>query len=161
MTAQALAALAALVLSQQPATLPPDREAAAPSPTAAAAAPAAVPASSPAPLTVELTGFRSARGNVRLSLYRSKQGFPTDFSKAVRRFEAPVTGTARAGRLGHRRLPRRERQRRARHQLRRHAEEGLGVSNDAKGSFGPPKLEDARFELDGTPRRMKIGRVYL
>lgn len=160
MTSHALAAVAALVLSQQPATPPP---------TDAPAPPATTAPAAPAPVTVELVGFQSPRGTVRLALYRSEDGFPTDFTKAVRKFSAPVTGDRVVMTLdglepGTWAIA-------AYHDENDNNEldtnfigipkEGLGVSNDPKGSFGPPDFEDARFELDGKPRRMRITMQYL
>jgi uncharacterized protein (DUF2141 family) len=37
---------------------------------------------------------------------------------------------------------------------------GVGASNDAKGFFGPPKLEDARFQYKGGPLRIAIKMSY-
>ena len=147
MTSTALTALAALLLTQPPAALP----------------------AASAPLTVEVVGFESPRGKVHLALFRSKDGFPTDFSKAFRMHEAPVTGEQVVVTLEglepgiwaiavyH--------DENANNALDTNflgiPKEGLGVSNDAKGRFGPPKLEGARFELDGTPRRLRITLRYL
>jgi uncharacterized protein (DUF2141 family) len=170
MTATGFAILVALAMSQPPAEA---AEPGTPVPPAqsqpSAAAPAVEPPAGPAPVTVELVGFRSARGKVRLALYRSKDGFPTDLSKATRVDEAAVTGkrvvvTLEGLEPGIWAIA-------AYHDENGNGEldtnvvgiptEGLGVSNDAKGSFGPPKFEGARFELDGTPRRLRITIRYL
>ncbi|OGU57543.1 MAG: hypothetical protein A2X64_04770 [Ignavibacteria bacterium GWF2_33_9] len=34
--------------------------------------------------------------------------------------------------------------------------EGLGASNDAKGNFGPPKFEKAKFSLNSSEKQIKI-----
>ena len=39
--------------------------------------------------------------------------------------------------------------------------EGVGASNDAKGSFGPPKFADARFSYKGGPQEPMIHLRYL
>jgi uncharacterized protein (DUF2141 family) len=38
--------------------------------------------------------------------------------------------------------------------------EGVGASNDARGHFGPPKYEDAKFKLAGN-LTIKIIMTYL
>ncbi len=37
--------------------------------------------------------------------------------------------------------------------------EGLGVSNDAKGNFGPPKFDAAKFQMDEKDKTIKINIV--
>lgn len=118
---------------------------------------------------MEVVGFRSARGKVCLALYRSKDGFPTDASKAVRVAQAAVTGervvvTLEGLEPGTWVIA-------AYHDENGNGEldtnfvgfpkDGLGVSNDARGRFGPPKFESARFEIDGAPRRLRITMRYL
>ena len=39
--------------------------------------------------------------------------------------------------------------------------EGVGASNDAKGSFGPPKFNDAKFNFPGGRLDLKITIAYL
>ena len=39
--------------------------------------------------------------------------------------------------------------------------EGIGVSRNAKGHFGPPKYEDAKFELNKAGESMVISLKYL
>jgi uncharacterized protein (DUF2141 family) len=39
--------------------------------------------------------------------------------------------------------------------------EGVGASNDAKGSFGPPKFADARFSYNGGSQELTIHLHYL
>jgi uncharacterized protein (DUF2141 family) len=39
--------------------------------------------------------------------------------------------------------------------------EGVGVSNNAKGHFGPPKYDDAKFEFNGTDKTITISISYL
>ena len=38
--------------------------------------------------------------------------------------------------------------------------EGVGVSNNAKGSFGPPKFDDAKFQFDGGVLQVNITVSY-
>lgn len=39
-------------------------------------------------------------------------------------------------------------------------EEGYGTSNDAKGSFGPPKFDDAKFEFKKEKQKIVINLEY-
>jgi len=39
--------------------------------------------------------------------------------------------------------------------------EGMGVSNDAKGHFGPPKYDDAKFDLNKSDQTITISLTYL
>jgi len=39
--------------------------------------------------------------------------------------------------------------------------EGIGVSNNAKGHFGPPKYNDAKFEFDKPVQTVTISLTYL
>lgn len=39
--------------------------------------------------------------------------------------------------------------------------EGVGVSNNAKGHFGPPKYDDAKFDFNKSEQAIKISLTYL
>ncbi|MGC4116720.1 MAG: DUF2141 domain-containing protein [Myxococcales bacterium] len=41
-------------------------------------------------LLVEITGFRNERGNAKVALWRSREGFPADERRAVKRFKVPI-----------------------------------------------------------------------
>jgi uncharacterized protein (DUF2141 family) len=38
--------------------------------------------------------------------------------------------------------------------------EGIGVSNNAKGSFGPPKFDDAKFVFKGPEQTIRVSLSY-
>jgi len=107
-------------------------------------------------LTVNITGIDDVKGDIYIYLYTSKSGFPTDISKAANFKKAEVikkslsvsfkdlapgiyavsvyqdvnsNGEMDTNFLG---IPK----------------EPVAVSNNAKGSFGPPKFEDAKFKFD-------------
>ncbi|HEY3445596.1 MAG TPA: DUF2141 domain-containing protein [Myxococcales bacterium] len=119
-------------------------------------------------LVVEITGFRNDRGNAKVALWHSREGFPADESKAVRRYLVPIvagrailtvenlepgtwaiaafhddndSGKIELGFLG---IPKK----------------GLGVSRDAKGFFGPPSFEAAKVVLGPGERRVSFRVVY-
>jgi uncharacterized protein (DUF2141 family) len=107
-------------------------------------------------LTVNITGINSTKGNVYVYLYTSEEGFPIEISKANNIKKAEVfsnnvtvifknlkpgiyavsvyqdidaNGKINKNFLG---IPK----------------EPVGVSNNAKGFMGPPKYEDAKFNLN-------------
>ena len=107
-------------------------------------------------LTINITGINSIKGNVYVYLYTSEEGFPIEVSKANRFKKAEVVsnsvtvifenlkpgiyavsvyqdidanGKINKNFLG---IPK----------------EPVGVSNNAEGVMGPPKYEDAKFNLN-------------
>ncbi len=107
-------------------------------------------------LTVNITGINSIKGDIYVYLYTSEEGFPIEISKANRLKKTKVitkrmtvyfknlkpgtyavsvyqdidtNGKINQNFLG---IPK----------------EPVGVSNNAEGFMGPPKYEDAKFNLD-------------
>ena len=107
-------------------------------------------------LTVNITGINDIKGDIYTYLYTSEKGFPTDVSKAAKYRKVKVTkkslsvsfkdvasgtyavsvyqdvnsnGKMDTNFLG---IPK----------------EPIAVSNNAKGSLGPPKFDDAKFKFD-------------
>lgn len=121
---------------------------------------------SPIPrITVEIDGLRNAKGVVRCSVFASADGFPSNPSRAAARAVAPSIanghatctfdnvkpGTYAVGFL---------------HDENANGKmdtnffgaptEGYGASNNARGSMGPPKFDDAKFVHKGlTTLRLK------
>lgn len=120
----------------------------------------AVPEARAATLVLEVDNVRSAEGQLLVAVFRGAPGFPSESTRAVFRTVArPVAprttitiadvppgeyaavvvhdvdadGTLRLGRV----IPM--------------PAEPLGCSRDAKGSFGPPKYDDARFTVPNAP----------
>jgi uncharacterized protein (DUF2141 family) len=110
----------------------------------------------PYTITVHIIGLRSDKGKLYLSLYHSASGYPKDASAAYRLSSAPISGgksviTLEAvpggvyamacyhdendnGKIDN--------------NLFGIPKEGTGASNNARGSWGPPKFDDAKFALD-------------
>ncbi len=106
-------------------------------------------------LSVEVQGVRSGSGNLLFLLFDKKKGFPSENKDALQTLTLPAKSPSALGvfkglgagtyavcvihdenadgKLGTNFLgiPR----------------EGVGVSRDAKGSFGPPSYEDAALEV--------------
>ena len=107
-------------------------------------------------VVVHMTGFRNNEGAVRIALYDQENGFPMEYEMSLAYGSSTVqdsvsqfifeeiqygdyaigvlhdedaNGELKTNFLG---MPR----------------EGIGVSNNAKGSFGPPKFEDCLFTVD-------------
>lgn len=119
-------------------------------------------------IVVETTGFRNNQGEVRVGLYASRDGFPDKPEKAYRTFTTPLRknavevtftdipfGTYAIGILHDENgngkmdtnwlgIPK----------------EGYGASNNAKGRFGPPRFEDAKFKLDSERIKLTIKIQY-
>ncbi|MBI5544067.1 MAG: DUF2141 domain-containing protein [Deltaproteobacteria bacterium] len=119
-------------------------------------------------LTVEMTGFRNDRGNAKIALWRSKDGFPADESKAERRYQAPIVG-GKATLLVERLEPG-DWAIAAFHDENDNGKidlglfgipkEGLGVSRDAKGMLGPPSFKSAKLVIAPGERRVGFRIFY-
>ncbi len=120
-------------------------------------------------LTVQVYNLRSPQGTVRLSLFRSADGFPGDAAKVFRQAAGKIENGVCTLVLGD--LPPGEYAISLLHdennnlkmdtRLMGIPKEGYGASNDAKVTFGPPKYEDARFVLKGNPETLRIKMRYL
>jgi uncharacterized protein (DUF2141 family) len=120
-------------------------------------------------IRVEVSGFRSDKGQVVCSLFASADGYPKKDEKAVAHakgtitdkkgtceFAAPATGTYAVSVF---------------HDENSNGKmdtnfigmpkEGVGASNDAKGHMGPPKFEAAAFKYVGGELTLKVTIHYL
>ncbi len=121
-----------------------------------------------APLSVELLSLRSAKGKVGCELFAGPRGFPKDASAAIQGRWCPInqgTATCRFDPIPHGTYA----------VACFHDEndngkldtglfgiptEGTVVSNHAKGSFGPPKYDDAKFVFSGQARTLALRMGY-
>jgi uncharacterized protein (DUF2141 family) len=120
-------------------------------------------------LTVQVYNLRSQQGTVRLSLFRSAEGFPGDPSKVFRQAAGSIENGVCTLVLGD--LPPGEYAISLLHDENNNLKmdtrligipkEGYGASNDARVTFGPPRYEDARFVLKGNPQTLRIKMRYL
>ncbi len=104
---------------------------------------------------VTMTGFRSDRGAMRISLFRSAQGYPGKHTLALRSGTGRIQGGAASFRFDG--IPHGTYAISVLHDENGNGKmdtnwigipkEGGGASNDAKARFGPPKYEDAKFVL--------------
>ena len=120
-------------------------------------------------IKVDVVGLHSNDGEVHCALYSSADGFPDGSAKAAMTTTgkitnqhavcefAPVTPgdyaiSAFQDENSNGKLDR---------NFMGMPKEGVGASNDAKGSFGPPKFADARFSYKGGPQELTIHVQYL
>jgi uncharacterized protein (DUF2141 family) len=126
--------------------------------------------SSAADLIVKISGFRNSDGVVRYSLFSNAEGFPGDAAKAVQKGEAPVREKAAefkvsnliAGPYALSLIHDENKNDKLDTGLFGIPTEGVGASNNAKGSFGPPKFDDAKFELGekGGVQEIKVQYIF-
>jgi len=137
----------------------------------AMAEPATCAAAAGPRIEVTVTGLRSARGKVVITVYGDR---PEDFLASGKRVELErvEAADARDGRLtaclslpasgtyavlvhhdedGDRKMAR---------NMIGLPQEGFGFSNDAPASLGPPKFDDAKFTVDGGMRKLAIRMRY-
>ena len=118
-------------------------------------------------LVVEMKGFRSDRGKALVALYSSKDGFPDQAKKAVKRAEVAIRNRAAVavlsgvapGTYAVAVLHDEDGNREMKTGLFGIPKEGYGASQDARGSFGPPSFGDARFAI--RPGRKVTTRIKL
>jgi uncharacterized protein (DUF2141 family) len=120
-------------------------------------------------IKVALVDLHSNDGEVRCALYSSADGFPDIFTKAAKTTTAKITNqqavcefsavvpgdyaiSAFQDENSNGKLDR---------NFIGMPKEGVGASNDAKGSFGPPKFDDARFSYKGGLQLLTIHMRYL
>ena len=120
-------------------------------------------------IKVDVVGLRSADGDVKCALFSGAEGFPADSSKATETTSGPIhDGTAECD---FDRLPVGEygisvyHDENSNGQLDRNfvgiPKEGVGASNDAAGTFGPPPFDHARFTYSGGIKVVTIHIRYL
>lgn len=134
----------------------------------AAAIASAEDAAPAATVTVVATGFRSADGQVLATLFASADGWPAKTEKAFRLARATVVdGTAR---LVFEKVPPGGYAAAVIHDENGSGtldknwlgipKEGYAFSNDAIGSFGPPKFAAARFEVAAPATTVSVKMRY-
>ncbi len=119
-------------------------------------------------ITVTATGLRNADGKVLFSLYKSGDGFPSDATKALANGDTKIANGEAAytfqglkpGSYAVSILHDENNNGKMETNFFGIPKEGYGASNDAKGSMGPPKYEDAKLELKEAEKRISIKMLY-
>lgn len=119
-------------------------------------------------IVVEIVGVRSNEGDVEITLFNQKTGFPTDSSKALKRIRLKIEKNRCIESMAN--LPYgtyaiagyhdENRDGRLNFNLFHIPKEGVCASNDARGHFGPPSFEDAKFSLKSTSLSIKMNMSY-
>lgn len=133
--------------------------------------PAIVVADAPPTLTVHVVGLKSSSGRVGCSVYDAAhaKAFPTDADAArARKWASIAAGSATFSFDG---LSAGTYALACFHDENANGKldtnwlgipnEGVASSNDAKGRFGPPKFDAAKFVLNGAPLALTVRMSYL
>jgi uncharacterized protein (DUF2141 family) len=119
--------------------------------------------------TVEINGLKSNKGKCLVYVYKTKNGFPT-YTKYA---SSVVTATIQNGSCSAvlKDMLTGEHAILVVHDANDNGKmdtnflgmpkEGIGTSNNAKSSFGPPSFDDSKFKIDGKPMLLKITLKYL
>ncbi|TVP51910.1 MAG: DUF2141 domain-containing protein [Mongoliibacter sp.] len=115
-------------------------------------------------LTLEVTNVKDESGVIRVLLFKGESGFPGDVGKAFRNASVPIKGNKAT--IVFKDLPEGEYALSVFHdslntgKLRTNAmgipRDGYGFSNNASGTFGPPKYKDASFKVTTDQNQVSI-----
>lgn len=119
-------------------------------------------------ITVKVTGLRSNSGEVRVHLYNSRDGFPSNPQKAIATMVSTIKN-AEAD-LFFTDIPFGDYAISVLHDENGNKKmdlnwlmipkEGIGASNNPRLTFGPPSFNDAKFRLDSEELTVKIKVSY-
>lgn len=119
-------------------------------------------------VVVTVVNLQGTKGTVYFYLYDSDDGFPTDFEQARRSASAVVRGSEAKAVFDN--LPAGTYAVAVYHDEDGDGEldtnflgipsEGVGVSRNAKGSFGPPSFKDAKFVVQASAVSLSITMKY-
>ena len=120
-------------------------------------------------IKVDVVGLHSADGDVKCALFNSAEGFPADSSKAIKTTSGPIhDGTAEcvfdrvaAGEYGISVYHDENFNGKLDRNFVGMPKEGVGASNDATTTFGPPPFDHARFTYSGGVKAVTIHIRYL
>ena len=143
---------------------------AAQAPATPAPAPVTAPVVAKSTLTVHITGFRNAKGKVRIALFRDAKGFPMDVENAVesQRLEIdPQTMTVTGvfanlpqGAYAVSILHDENLTGKMEFDAQGIPQEGYGISNNPDTTQGPPTPEQAKFPVNQSQVTLEIKMVY-
>jgi uncharacterized protein (DUF2141 family) len=119
-------------------------------------------------LTIEVTNLRSSQGVVRLAIFSDERGFPDEAKLATQLLEAKINNkkasviveNLKPGTYAIALLHDENGNGKMDTNLVGLPKEGYGASRDAKGFMGPPKFEDASFELKEGSTKLSIKMQY-
>jgi uncharacterized protein (DUF2141 family) len=120
-------------------------------------------------ITVEVVGLRNNNGVEGCALFNSADGFPDKTDKAIKTVNGKIESQRAVcvfsdvapGDYAISTFHDENSDGKIARNFIGMPKEGVGASNDAKGSFGPPKYDDARFNYPGGAKSMTIHIRYL
>lgn len=120
-------------------------------------------------VVIHVSDIRRDKGVIRLALFDKPEGFPSETEKAVRILYGDIKeGKAKIvienlapGTYSFALLHDENKNGKSDTNWIGMPKEGIAVSNNAKGSFGPPKYRDATFQLGKTGVEQTIKMIYL
>jgi uncharacterized protein (DUF2141 family) len=121
-----------------------------------------------ATLTIEMVGFRNQKGVAQVTLFNSAEGFPDKPDRAFLHGSSPIVdGESQItflqvpfGTYGVGVVHDENSNEKMDTNFLGKPREGYGASNDARGRFGPPSFEDARFSVDKDTVTIAIAITY-
>jgi uncharacterized protein (DUF2141 family) len=119
-------------------------------------------------LEVRIKGAENANGNMSLLLFNSKTGFPSDANRAIKYSVVKATGSLQTVVFDN--LPPGTYAVAVMHDQNGNGvldtnllgipQEGIGVSNDAINTFGPPEFDESSFQLKESRKTIDISMEY-
>jgi len=107
-------------------------------------------------IQIKVSGLKNKNGQLGILVFTTKDGFPSDWQKAYKQILIPITGANAEymftdlpyGKYAVSVMHDENMNKKLDTNFIGIPKEGYGVSNNATGSMGPPKFEDAAFILD-------------
>jgi len=120
-------------------------------------------------IIVNIKDFRNNDGVARVTLFDQKKGFPNKYKYALAYGDSPVQDSSSQyifrdvlyGQYSVGVFHDEDENGKLKSNLIGMPREGVGVSNNAKGSFGPPKFKDCLFSVDRDTVELSIDLNYL
>ena len=119
-------------------------------------------------IIVEMTNFKNNNGYALIALYNSAKGFPSKEDGMIRSVRGTIINNKSI--VQFKNVPYGIYAVSLYHDANENGKfdttfffipkEGIGASNNAKGRFGPPKFDDAKFELKSTDLKLSIKVIY-
>jgi uncharacterized protein (DUF2141 family) len=115
-----------------------------------------VETSSTGSIRIKISGLKNKDGQLGILIFTNKEGFPSQWQKASKQILIPVSGDKLEytftdlpyGRYAVSVMHDENKNKKLDTNFLGIPKEGYGVSNNATGTMGPPKFEDASFTLD-------------
>lgn len=120
-------------------------------------------------VVVNVSGIRNDDGMIKLTLYNNEEGFPTKPEKAIQTVSEKIRNGKvtliieglKPGTYAFALLHDENNNKKSDSNWFGLPTEGVAASNNAEGSFGPPKFRDASFQVEGNTVVQNIKMVYL